>query len=105
MAFGLTNTDNVLYNDDPAFAHLNNARAVEFVEIGANGFVYVGGSAALVAFSVDQTDGSLDHIETIDDNATLNLNGIAGFTSAVIGGTTLSVYGGEPATLALACSR
>jgi 6-phosphogluconolactonase (cycloisomerase 2 family) len=88
MAFGLTNTDNVLYTDDAAYANLNNARSVEFVEIGANGFVYVGGSAGLVSFLVDQTDSSLQHIETIADDGTLHLGASGGFGTAVIGATT-----------------
>jgi 6-phosphogluconolactonase (cycloisomerase 2 family) len=86
MAFHFTNTDNVT---DDATLELSIAEAVATASIGGTTYLFAAGffDDGVSVFSV-AADGTLTNVDNVTDDATLELDGVAGLTTAVVGGVT-----------------
>ncbi len=90
----LTNVENV--SDDGTVLALAGTSAVATATVGGITYLVVAGQAddGLSVFEVG-ADGSLVHVGNTIDDATLNLNGPTGVTTAAIGGTTYVFVAGS----------
>jgi 6-phosphogluconolactonase (cycloisomerase 2 family) len=88
----LTNVDNVA---DGAARELDGARGVTTAVIGGVTYLFVTGQVddGVSVFSV-AADGALTNVENVTDDATLELDGALGATTAVIGGVTYLLVAG-----------
>src|SRR5687767_1755630 len=97
MAVILTPTDTVR-NSDSGFFELDEARASAMVTIGGRTFVYIGGSTddGISGFELT-ANGTLTNVVNLDDasDATLELNGVRGLTTAVVGTSTYLFAAGD----------
>jgi 6-phosphogluconolactonase (cycloisomerase 2 family) len=82
----LANADNV---SDDATLELNGARDVTTAVVGGTTYLFVTGinDNGVSVFSVAD-DGTLTNVDNVTDDATLELRGARGVTTAVVGGTT-----------------
>jgi len=89
----LTNVDNVA---DDATLRLDGASSVATAEVGGTTYLFVGGfsDSGVSVFAVGN-DGALTNVDNLGDDATLNLSGVSGVTTAVVGGTTYLFAAGE----------
>jgi 6-phosphogluconolactonase (cycloisomerase 2 family)/quercetin dioxygenase-like cupin family protein len=86
MAFHFTNTDNVT---DDATLQLSIADAVATASVAGTNYLFASGffDDGVSVFAV-AADGSLTNVDNVTDDATLELDGVAGLTTAVVGGVT-----------------
>ena len=82
----LTNVDNVT---DDATLELDGASGVTTAVVGGTTYLFVTGlnDDGVSVFSV-AADGTLTNVDNVTDDATLELDGAFGVTTAVVGGTT-----------------
>ena len=82
----LTNVDNVT---DDATLELGGAHGVTTAVVGGTTYLFVTGASdsGVSVFSV-AADGTLTNVDNVSDDATLELDGAVGVTTAVVGGTT-----------------
>jgi 6-phosphogluconolactonase (cycloisomerase 2 family) len=86
MALHLTNTDNVT---DDATLNLDDASGVATAIVGGTTYLFAtGGIDGGVSVFAAAADGTLTNVHNVSDDATLELDGAAGVTTAVIGGAT-----------------
>lgn len=85
MAFHLTNIGNV---SDDATLELDGAGRVATAIAGTTTYLFVVGFTddGVSVFSV-AADGTLTNVDNVTDDATLELDGASGVTTAVVGGT------------------
>ncbi|MGH6735227.1 MAG: hypothetical protein ACRECX_04000 [Methyloceanibacter sp.] len=86
MAVTLVNSFNV---QDNATLELDGAFTVTTAVVGGTSLLFVGGvdDDGISVFSVS-ANGTLTNVANVADNATLELEGVASLTTAVVGGTT-----------------
>ena len=86
MAFHFTNTDNVT---DDATLELDGADSVATAIVGGTTYLFAGSliDDGVSVFSV-AADGSLTNVDNVTDAGTLELDGVRGVTTAVVGGVT-----------------
>jgi 6-phosphogluconolactonase (cycloisomerase 2 family) len=89
----LTNVDNVR---DDATLQLLTAAAVPTAVIGGTTYLFVAGASddGVSVFSV-AADGTLSNVHNVSDDATLELDGAGGATTAVVDGTTYLFVAGQ----------
>ena len=91
----LTNVDNVDDGDD-ATLELFGATGVTTAVVGGTTYLFVTGrnDSGVSVFSV-AADGTLTSVDNVSDDATLELAGAIGVTTAVVGGTTYLFVTGQ----------
>ena len=93
MALHIHNTDNVT---DDATLELVSPLGVTTAVVGGTTYLFVtgGNDDGVSVFSV-AADGTLTNVDNVSDDATLELDGAVGVTTAVVGGTTYLFVTGD----------